>query len=194
MTTTRGFTGRRGAKADEKRLPPGQYVTDDFPVLSAGPTPRTPLDRWTLTLQDGGSLVGNWTWEEFQALPRTELSVDIHCVTKWSNLGTVWEGVTIDDLLAAAGLDEPPARQLMAHCDGGYTTNLPLEDLLDGKGLVATRFDGEPLAPEHGGPAPGPAPLLLEVGEVGPQAAVHGPRRAGLLGDPWLPHLRRPLA
>jgi len=104
-------------------------------------------------LQDGGSLVGKWTWEEFQALPRTELTVDIHCVTKWSKLGTVWEGVTIDDLLAAAGLDKPRAPYLMAHCDGGYTTNLPLEDLLDRKGLVAIQFDGEPLAPEHGGPA-----------------------------------------
>jgi DMSO/TMAO reductase YedYZ molybdopterin-dependent catalytic subunit len=71
----------------------------------------------------------------------------------WTKLGTVWEGVIIDDLLAAASLDEPPAPYLMAHCDGGYTTNLPLEDLLDGKGLVAIRFDGEPLAPEHGGPA-----------------------------------------
>jgi DMSO/TMAO reductase YedYZ molybdopterin-dependent catalytic subunit len=106
-----------------------------------------------LALQDGESFLGKWTWDEFQALPQTELTVDIHCVTKWSKLGTVWEGVTIDDLLAAAGLDEPPAPYLMAHCDGGYTTNLPLEDLLDGKGLVATRFDGEPLAQEHGGPA-----------------------------------------
>src|SRR4029453_16301770 len=108
MITTRGFTGRPGAKADRKRIPPGQYLTEDFPVLSAGPTPHTPLDRWTLTLQDGGSLVGKWTWEEFNALPRTELTVDIHCVTKWSKLGTVWEGVTIDDLLAAAGPAGPP--------------------------------------------------------------------------------------
>jgi DMSO/TMAO reductase YedYZ molybdopterin-dependent catalytic subunit len=193
MRTTRGFTGRRYAIADEKRVPPGQYVTDDFPVLSAGPTPHTPLDRWTLTLQDGGSLVGNWTWEEFQALPRTELTVDIHCVTKWSKLGTVWEGVSIDDLLSAAGLQEPPpAPYLMAHCDGGYTTNLPFEDLLNGKGLVATRFDGEPLAPEtrRPGASPGPASLLLEVRQVGPPAAVHGARRPGLLGVSWLPHLR----
>jgi DMSO/TMAO reductase YedYZ molybdopterin-dependent catalytic subunit len=90
MITTRGFTGRGRAKADQRRVPPGQYVTEDFPVLSAGPTPHTPLDRWTLALQDGGSLVGKWTWEEFQALPQTELTVDIHCVTKWSKLGTVW--------------------------------------------------------------------------------------------------------
>ena len=129
MTTTRGFTGRRRAEADEKRVPPGQYVTDDFPVLSAGPTPHTPLDKWALSLQDGGSLVGKWTWEEFQALPRTELGVDLHCVTKWSSSGPLG-GRHDRHLLAAAGLQEPPAPYLMAHCDGGYTTNLPLEDLL----------------------------------------------------------------
>jgi DMSO/TMAO reductase YedYZ molybdopterin-dependent catalytic subunit len=106
MITTRGFTGRPRTKADGKRVPPGQYVTEDFPVLSAGPTPRTPLDKWTLAVQDGGSLAGKWSWEAFQALPQTKVTVDIHCVTKWSKLGTVWEGVTIDDLLAAAGLAE----------------------------------------------------------------------------------------
>ena len=152
-TTTRGFTGRRRARPDGNRVPPGQFVTDDFPVLSAGPTPRTPLEKWTLALQDGGSLAGRWTWEEFQSLPQTEITVDIHCVTKWSKLGTKWQGVTIDHLIEAAGLDEPPAPYLMAHCDGGYTTNLPVEDLIGGKGMVATHYDGEPLAPEHGGPA-----------------------------------------
>ena len=109
MTTSRGFTGRPRAGADEGRVPPGQHVTGDFPVLSAGPTPRTPLDRWTLAVQHGGSLAGKWGWEAFQALPQTRITVDIHCVTKWSKLGTVWEGVTIDDLLAAAGLAGPPA-------------------------------------------------------------------------------------
>ena len=98
MTTSRGFTSRRRAEADLERVPPGQYVTEDFPVLSAGPTPRTPLDKWTLALQDGGSLAGKWTWEEFQSLPQTEITVDIHCVTKWSKLGTKWKGVTIDHL------------------------------------------------------------------------------------------------
>ena len=135
MTQSRGFTGRRGANTDANRVPPGQYVTEDFPVLSAGPTPRTPLGQWTLALQNGGSLAGKWSWEAFQELPQTKVTVDIHCVTKWSKLGTVWEGVTIDDLLAAAGLAEPPAAYLMAYCDGGYTTNLPLMDLLGGTGL-----------------------------------------------------------
>jgi len=139
-TTTRGFTGRRRARPEANRVPPGQFVTDDFPVLSAGPTPRTPLEKWTLALQDGGSLAGRWTWEEFQSLPQTEITVDIHCVT-------------IDHLIEAAGLDDPPAPYLMAHCDGGYTANLPVEDLIGGKGMVATHYDGERLAPEHGGPA-----------------------------------------
>ncbi|HXV09188.1 MAG TPA: molybdopterin-dependent oxidoreductase, partial [Burkholderiales bacterium] len=103
-TTTRGFTGRRRARPEGNRVPPGQFVTDDFPVLSAGPTPRTPLEKWTLALQDGGSLAGRWTWEEFQSLPQTEITVDIHCVTKWSKLGTRWQGVTIDHLIEAAGL------------------------------------------------------------------------------------------
>jgi DMSO/TMAO reductase YedYZ molybdopterin-dependent catalytic subunit len=96
MTTTRGFSGRRRAQPEGNRVPPGQFVTDDFPVLSAGPTPRAPLEKWTLALQDGGSLAGRWTWEEFQSLPQTEITVDIHCVTKWSKLGTKWKGVTID--------------------------------------------------------------------------------------------------
>jgi DMSO/TMAO reductase YedYZ molybdopterin-dependent catalytic subunit len=134
-------------------VPPGQHLVSDFPVLSAGPTPRVDLDSWTLALQEGGSLLGKWSWAEFQALPQTTVVVDIHCVTTWSKLDTEWRGVTIDTLLTAAGLAEPPAPFLMAHCDGGYTTNVPVEDLLGGKGMVATHYDGEPLAPDHGGPA-----------------------------------------
>ena len=150
---SRGFRGRPREQAVGGRLPPGQYLERDFPVLSAGPTPRTPLGDWTFSMTGEIDEPRRWTWDEFRKLPTETITRDIHCVTKWSKLGTVWEGVTIDDLLAAAGLAEPPAPYLMAHCDGGYTTNLPLEDLLGGKGLVATRFDGEPLAPEHGGPA-----------------------------------------
>jgi DMSO/TMAO reductase YedYZ molybdopterin-dependent catalytic subunit len=125
----------------------------DFPVLSYGPTPQVSLERWTLALQEGGSLLAKWSWAEFSALPQTTIVTDIHCVTTWSKLDTEWRGVTIDALLTAAGLAEPPAPYLMAHCDGGYTANVPLEDLLDGKGMVATHYDGEPLSPEHGGPA-----------------------------------------
>ncbi len=152
---SRGFRGRRGGAGATAvaRVPPGQHVTADFPVLSAGPTPRTRLEDWSFALQHGGSLLAKWSWEEFQALPRTRATVDIHCVTKWSKLDTDWEGVAVDALLAAAGLREPPAPFAMLHCDGGYTTNLPLADLLGGKAMVATRHGGAPLAPEHGGPA-----------------------------------------
>ena len=152
---SRGFRGRRGGAdaASAARIPPGQHVTADFPVLSAGPTPRTRLEDWSFALQHGGSLLAKWSWEEFQALPRARVTVDIHCVTKWSRLDTEWEGVAVDALLAAAGLREPPAPFAMLHCDGGYTTNLPLTDMLGGKAMVALRHGGAPLAPEHGGPA-----------------------------------------
>jgi DMSO/TMAO reductase YedYZ molybdopterin-dependent catalytic subunit len=146
---TRGFEGRRRDDAPEGRVPPGQYLTEGFPVLSAGPTPRTPLEQWTFTVE-GGAEPARWTWDEFQALPRESVTVDIHCVTRWSKLDTVWEGVSVDTLLEAADHD---ASYVLAFCDGGYTTNLPLEDVTDGKAWVAFGYDGEPLDPEHGGPA-----------------------------------------
>jgi DMSO/TMAO reductase YedYZ molybdopterin-dependent catalytic subunit len=150
---SRGFRTGKRPDSQGKRVPPGQHVVEDFPVLSAGPTPSTSLDTWTFALQEGGSLLAKWTWAEFEALPQTTVEVDIHCVTTWSKLDTEWQGVTIDALLEAAGLAEPPAPYAMIHCDGGYTTNLPLEDLIGGKAMIATRYDGEPLTPEHGGPA-----------------------------------------
>jgi DMSO/TMAO reductase YedYZ molybdopterin-dependent catalytic subunit len=130
-------------------VPPGQYLTDDFPVLSAGPTPHTPLEEWTFTITGGAEPV-SWTWDELQQLPRETVTTDIHCVTKWTKLDTIWEGVSVDTLLDAA---EHDAGFVMAFCDGGYTTNLPLEDVTDGKAWVAYTYDGEPLDPEHGGPA-----------------------------------------
>jgi DMSO/TMAO reductase YedYZ molybdopterin-dependent catalytic subunit len=150
---SRGFKSRKSSTELSSRVPPGQYATTDFPVLSAGPTPKTNLEAWTLSLQLDGSLLWKWTWEEFLALPQTDLKTDIHCVTKWSKLDTNWRGVTIDDLFAAAGIDDPPEAFLMAHCDGGYTTNLPVEDLLGGKAMVATHYEGLPILPSHGGPA-----------------------------------------
>jgi DMSO/TMAO reductase YedYZ molybdopterin-dependent catalytic subunit len=148
---TRGFLGRRRSGADG-RVPPGQYVTDGFPVLSAGPTPRTALDRWSFALMHDNKPLASWTWQEFLALPHTQRTVDIHCVTKWSKLDTAWEGIAIDTLLEAAAL-EPPTAYVMAFCDGGYTTNVPVADLRDGKAMVASRYAGGDLAPEHGGPA-----------------------------------------
>ena len=146
---SRGFRGRR-PDADPSRLPPGQYLTHDFPVLSAGPTPHRPLTEWSFTLRGRVDAPRSWTWAEFTALPAETVTVDIHCVTKWTKLDTTWEGVSLDTLLDGVQTD---ARFVTAFCDGGYTTNLPLDDLRGGRAWVAYRYGGEPLDPEHGGPA-----------------------------------------
>jgi len=125
-------------------------VTEDFPVLSAGPTPHTPLEQWSFALTGEVDEPRRWTWEEFRALPSETITVDIHCVTKWSKLDTTWEGVSVDTLLEGV---ETSAEYVLAFCDGGYTTNLPLEDVTRGKAWVAFGYGGEPLDPEHGGPA-----------------------------------------
>jgi DMSO/TMAO reductase YedYZ molybdopterin-dependent catalytic subunit len=151
---SRGFRRRRQpeakAGAGAERLPPGQYLTRDFPVLSAGPTPRTPVEEWSLTIQGAIDPPRSWTWEEFLALEMETFTTDIHCVTKWTKLDTTWTGVSLDVLLADS---EPGGDYVEAWSDGGYTTNLPLEDVTDGKAWVVHEFDGEPLEPEHGGPA-----------------------------------------
>ena len=147
---SRGFRGRRDEGAEPARVPPGQYVTHDFPVLSAGPTPHHPLESWSFGIKGQVDTPRNWTWEQLQALPSETVTVDIHCVTKWSKLDTEWTGVSVDTLLD--GLDTSGA-YVLAWSDGGYTTNLPLEDLRGGKAWVAYAYDGEPLDPEHGGPA-----------------------------------------
>jgi DMSO/TMAO reductase YedYZ molybdopterin-dependent catalytic subunit len=131
-------------------VPPGQYVTDDFPVLSAGPTPHTPLAEWSFTIQGALDEPRSWTWDDLTSLPSESVTVDIHCVTKWSKLDTVWTGISVDTLLE--GVDTS-AEYVTAFGDGGYTTNLPLEDVTDGKAWLAYGYDGEPLDPEHGGPA-----------------------------------------
>jgi DMSO/TMAO reductase YedYZ molybdopterin-dependent catalytic subunit len=134
------------------RIPPGQYRTDDFPVLSAGPTPHVSTADWSFLLRAGARPLKRWSWEGFNALPQTRLTRDIHCVTKWSKLDTDWQGVLIDDLLADAGV-EPPTPWLLAHGYDGYSTNVPVADLVGGKAMIATRYAGMPLAPDHGGPA-----------------------------------------
>jgi DMSO/TMAO reductase YedYZ molybdopterin-dependent catalytic subunit len=146
---SRGFKGRR-REVDPGRIPPGQYVVADFPVLSAGPTPRTALDSWTFAIGGAADRGAVWSWEEFTALPQETFTVDIHCVTKWSKLGTTWTGVSVDTLLEGVETD---AKYVTAWSDGGYTTNLALEDLTGGRGWVVHTFEGEPLEPEHGGPA-----------------------------------------
>jgi DMSO/TMAO reductase YedYZ molybdopterin-dependent catalytic subunit len=142
MTFSRGFHGRRRDDVDPARVPPGQYVTQDFPVLSAGPTPHAPLATWSFTIKGAVDEERSWGWEEFRALPAETVTVDIHCVTKWSKLETSWTGVSLDTLLDGV---ETGAEYALAFSDGGYTTNLPLEDLRDGKAWVAYNFAGEPL-------------------------------------------------
>lgn len=145
---TRGFGGR--ARTDRPELPPGQFLTEDFPVLSAGPTPRVPLDTWELVVTNEVGQDWRWSWDDLMALPQEDVVVDLHCVTRWSKLGTAWRGVSLDRVLEDV---ETAADFVLVHSYGGYTTNLPLEELLDGKAWIAHQYDGDPLAPEHGGPA-----------------------------------------
>ncbi|HEX7746706.1 MAG TPA: molybdopterin-dependent oxidoreductase [Micromonosporaceae bacterium] len=145
---TPGFRGRRRPSAPD--LPPGQYLVDDFPVLSAGPTPRVPLDTWefVITTEAGGE--HRWSWPQYLDLPLETPTVDIHCVTRWSKLGTRWQGVSVDTLMTDV---DSAADYALVHSYGGYTTNLPLADLLDGQAWIVHRYDDADLPPEHGGPA-----------------------------------------
>jgi DMSO/TMAO reductase YedYZ molybdopterin-dependent catalytic subunit len=147
---TRGFRGRQKVDAPSDRVPPGQYATADFPVLSAGPTPRVPLDKWRLSVVTEAGDERSWDWDQFRTLPSESVTVDIHCVTKWTKLDTAWEGVSVDTLLKDTGSE---ASFVLAHSHGGYTTNLPLADVSNGKAWVAFSYGGEPLDPQHGGPA-----------------------------------------
>ena len=147
---SRGFHRRRQPDADASRVPPGQYVTGDFPVLSAGPTPHTPLAEWSFTISGAAPEHVSWRWEEFVALPSEMITTDIHCVTKWSRLDTSWKGVSVDTLLESV---QSAAGYVTAWSDGGYTTNLALKDVTDGRAWVAYEFGGAPLEPQHGGPA-----------------------------------------
>ena len=150
---TRGFLGRRdGSDVTAGRLPPGQFLESGFPVLSAGPTPRIQTDKWVFTLKNGVRPVKSWNWDEFNALPQTKMTRDIHCVTTWSKFDTAWQGVLVDDILADAGI-EPPTDFTLAHSFDGYSTNVPTADLVGGKAMVALRYEGKPVTPDHGGPA-----------------------------------------
>lgn len=149
---TRGFSGRGNIDGAGSRVPPGQHVVEDFPILHAGPTPRVETADWKFTLKIGPRPIKTWSWKEFNALPKTKFVKDIHCVTAWSKLDTKWEGVTIDDILSDAGI-EMPTEFLLAHSYDGYTTNVPLADLAQGKAMIALKYDGLPLPRNHGGPA-----------------------------------------
>jgi len=152
LHVTRGFVGRRQPPNVAERLPPGQHLVENFPVLSAGPTPQIRPETWTFTLKVGPRALKSWTWAEFNALPQTDIVRDIHCVTTWSKFDTRWGGVLVDDLLEAAGID-PPTQFALAHSFDGYSTDVPVADLIHGKAMIAMRFEGKPLASDHGGPA-----------------------------------------
>ena len=145
---SRGFHGRR-RDADPSRIPPGQYQTLDFPVLSAGPTPRVDTATWSLTIDGAVDEAVTWSWDELLALPSETFTVDIHCVTKWSKLDTTWKGVSVDTLMEAVSTE---GDYVTAWSDGGYTTNLELADITDGRAWVVYEYDDEPIEPEHGGP------------------------------------------
>lgn len=145
---SRGFGGR--PRDENPDLPPGQFVTEDFPVLSAGPTPQIDTAEWSFSITTESGVAHRWNWDELMALPQEDVRTDIHCVTRWSKFGTTWRGVSLDTLFEEV---ESLHEFVMVHSYGGYTTNLPLEDILDGKAWIVTEFDGEPLEPDHGGPA-----------------------------------------
>ncbi len=138
---SRGFRGRRQKSDEGGRLPPGQYLERRFPVLSAGPTPHTPLANWDFSIVGEIDQPKRWSWEEFRALPRETVTKDIHCVTKWSKYDTLLAQVTT------------AASYVVAFCDGGYTTNLPLDEVTGGQAWVVDTYEGQPLEPQHGGPA-----------------------------------------
>jgi DMSO/TMAO reductase YedYZ molybdopterin-dependent catalytic subunit len=156
--------------------------------LAKGATPRVDLANWRFTIKDGPRPLASWTWAEFEALPQTIWRGDIHCVTKWSKLDTTWSGVTIDDLLQAAGIT-PPSAYLLAESHDDYDTNVPVADLLGGKAMIATRFAGVPLEAEHGGPARLRSPLISEEREVDQRPALHRSQRQAS-GVARLSHLR----
>jgi DMSO/TMAO reductase YedYZ molybdopterin-dependent catalytic subunit len=151
-----GFFDRNRKEVEEKgydpsRLPPGQYLTERFPVLHVGDVPTYAPGEWNLTI---GGMVNSpftLTFEELTALPSVTLTTDIHCVTKWSKFDTVWRGVKVKDLLDRAGIQDG-ATHVMGHAEYGYTANLPLEDALRDESMVVWEYEGEPIESIHGGP------------------------------------------
>jgi DMSO/TMAO reductase YedYZ molybdopterin-dependent catalytic subunit len=135
----------------EPRLPPGQILTEKWPVLHHGAMPRVDLETWDLRVYGLVSQEARWTWDELQALPRIQVESDIHCVTRWSRYDNVWEGVSVRELFRHVEPDSA-AGFVVLHAEGGYATNLPLSELLQDEVLLADRHDGQPLTPEHGYP------------------------------------------
>ncbi len=146
---------------DKGRLPPGQALTQKFPVLHYGPVPPFNPATWDLRIFGLVEQERRWTWAEFNQLPRRTINMDIHCVTRWSKFDTAWEGVHLMDLVSAGLLKiKPEAKFVMQHCEYGFTVNLPIEVALSEVFLLATHFDGQPLDPDHGYPLRGVAGAL----------------------------------
>lgn len=189
---SRGFRGKRRSPNTAARVPPGQYVVNDFPVLSAGPTPHVSTDEWSFSIVGEIDEPKRWSWKEFRELPSEMFSTDIHCVTKWSKLDTSWTGVSVDTLLG--GVDTA-AEFATVFADGGYTTNLPLDDLTGHKAWVVFEYGGQLLHPEHGGPARLLVPhlYLWKSAKWVRGIALQNEEHPGfwesngyhLLGDPW---------
>lgn len=148
---SRGFFGRRRQPEQAGRLPPGQYLVNDWPVLSAGPTPRIATDKWRFTIEGLVTSPVSWSWADFLKLPSKTYTVDISCVTKWTKFDMKWQGVSVDTLFQAVQLD-PKAAFITASSYGGYTTNLAIPDLINNQAFVAYQAYDKPLPPEHGGP------------------------------------------
>jgi DMSO/TMAO reductase YedYZ molybdopterin-dependent catalytic subunit len=157
MGITSRMIGERGRKQADKlgidpaRIPPGQYLTERFPVLTYGRNPKYDLADWSLSLWGEVEEPFSLRWDELSGLEQVTVRTDIHCVTRWSKLDTTWTGVRPRDLLERAGV-RPAGTHVMAHCDGGYTTNLPLAALYDDDVLLAHTYDGRPLEHDHGAP------------------------------------------
>ena len=145
------FGDRRGDPALADRVPPGQYVTEKFPVLHYGTVPRPTSRRGTSRSTARSTTRSGSRGTEFKALPRKQVTTDIHCVTRWSKLDTHWEGVAIQTILELAQV-RPSATHVVGHAEQGYTANVPLSVLDDDDVLLADTFDGEPLEPDHGYP------------------------------------------
>ncbi|GAB4505183.1 MAG: sulfite oxidase-like oxidoreductase [Anaerolineales bacterium] len=140
----------------ENRLPPGQALTLKFPVLHYGPVPMFNPATWTFRVWGEVEEEKTWDWEQFNQLPRTKIVMDIHCVTRWSKVDTEWEGVSVRILVERGFIKiKPAAAYVMQHAEYGFTTNLPLEIVLQDNFLLATHFNGQPLSPEHGYPLRG---------------------------------------
>jgi DMSO/TMAO reductase YedYZ molybdopterin-dependent catalytic subunit len=138
------------------RLPPGQSLTQKFPVLHYGPVPKFNPATWDFRIWGEVDEEKSWTWDDFSQLPRITLTMDIHCVTTWSKLDTTWEGISVRTLVYQGLIKlKPTARYVLQHAEYGFTVNLPLEVVLADNFLLATHFNGQPLTPEHGAPLRG---------------------------------------